>query len=231
PRSLQTRRATRRSTLFPYTTLFRSGRVVDERGRPLVGVSVRIKGSSRGTSTDQDGYFTLPNAGQPTLIISYVGYQTQEVQHVAGVMDIILAPDFGDLVAVTVIAYGTSSRRTSTGSTARISSEEISRAPVNNVLEALQGQIAGLDISAGSGLPGSSFNVRLRGLNSIGASNAPLFIVDGVPFFSESLNMFTGDNGTQSPIAGINPSDIERIDVLKDADATAIYGSRGANGV
>lgn len=207
------------------------GRVVDERGRPLVGVSVRIKGSSRGTSTDQDGYFTLPNAGQPTLIISYVGYQTQEVQHVAGVMDIVLAPDFGDLDAVTVIAYGTSSRRTSTGSTARISSEEISRAPVNNVLEALQGQIAGLDISAGSGLPGSSFNVRLRGLNSIGASNAPLFIIDGVPFFSESLNMFTGDNGTQSPIAGINPSDIERIDVLKDADATAIYGSRGANGV
>src|SRR5690606_10795588 len=207
------------------------GRVVDERGRPLVGVSVRIKGSSRGTSTDQDGYFTLPNAGQPTLIISYVGYQTQEVQHVAGVMDIVLAPDFGDLDAVTVIAYGTSSRRTSTGSTARISSEEISRAPVNNVLEALQGQIAGLDISAGSGLPGSSFNVRLRGLNSIGASNAPLFIVDGVPFFSEALNMFTGDNGTQSPIAGINPSDIERIDVLKDADATAIYGSRGANGV
>lgn len=207
------------------------GRILDERGRPLVGVSVRVKGSSRGTSTDQDGYFSIREQGQPTLVISYVGYQTQEVKFVPGIDDIMLSPDFGDLDAVTVIAYGTSSRRTSTGSTASITSEEISRAPVNNVLEALQGQVAGLDISAGNGLPGSSFNVRLRGLNSISASNAPLFIVDGVPFFSESLNMFTGDNGTQSPIAGINPSDIERIDVLKDADATAIYGSRGANGV
>lgn len=209
----------------------RRGRVLDERGRPLVGVSVRVKGSSRGTSTNQDGYFSIREEGQPTIVVSYLGYQTQELQFVPGMADITLTPDFGNLDAVTVIAYGTTSRRTSTGSTASITSEDIARAPVNNVLEALQGQIAGLDISAGNGLPGSSFNVRLRGLNSIGASNAPLYIIDGVPFFSESLNMFSGDNGTHSPIAGINPSDIERIDVLKDADATAIYGSRGANGV
>src|SRR5690606_15015630 len=206
----------------------RQGRVLDERGRPLAGVSVRVKGSSRGTSTDQDGFFSIREEGQPTIVVSYLGYQTQELQFVLGMADITLAPDFGNLDAVTVIAYGTTSRRTSTGSTASITSEDISRAPVNNVLEALQGQIAGLDVSAANGLPGSSFNVGLRGLNSIGASNAPLYIVDGVPFFSESLNMFSGDNGTHSPIAGINPSDIERIDVLKDADATAIYGTRGA---
>ncbi len=207
------------------------GRVVDENGQPLVGVSIRVKGTTRGTSTDGAGYFTLREEGQPILIISYVGYQTRELAFSQALQEIALAPDFGDLDAVTVIAYGTTSRRTSTGSTASITSEEISRAPVNNVLEALQGQIAGLDISPANGLPGSSFNVRLRGLNSIGASNAPLYIVDGVPYFSESLNMFSGDNGSQSPISGVNPNDIERIDVLKDADATAIYGSRGANGV
>ncbi|TYR37842.1 TonB-dependent receptor [Sphingobacterium phlebotomi] len=209
----------------------RQGRIVDETGKPLAGVTVRIKGTPQVTSTDQQGFFEVKEEGTVTLIVSYIGYQTQEIVYVNDTQEIVLAPDFGNLDAVTVIAYGTTSKRVSTGSTASITSEELSRAPVNNVLEALQGQIAGLDINATSGLPGSSPNVRLRGINSIAASSSPLYIVDGVPFFSESLNMFTGDNGNQSPIAGINPSDIERIDVLKDADATAIYGSRGANGV
>jgi len=209
----------------------RRGRILSEEGKPIAGVTVRIKGTSKVTSTDQEGIFVVKEEGPVTLTISSVGYQTQEVEYTRDMQDIILASDFGNLDAVTVIAYGTTSKRVSTGSTSSITSAELSRAPVNNVLEALQGQIAGLDINSSNGLPGSSFNVRLRGINSIDASSAPLYIVDGVPFFSESLTMFTGDNGNHSPIAGINPSDIERIDVLKDADATAIYGSRGANGV
>src|SRR5690606_9783612 len=209
----------------------RRGRILSEEGKPIAGVTVRIKGTSKVTSTDQEGVFVVKEEGPVTLTISSVGYQTQEIEYTRDMQDIILASDFGNLDAVTVIAYGTTSKRVSTGSTSSITSAELSRAPVNNVLEALQGQIAGLDINSSNGLPGSSFNVRLRGINSIDASSAPLYIVDGVPFFSESLTMFTGDNGNHSPIAGINPSDIERIDVLKDADATAIYGSRGANGV
>ncbi len=209
----------------------RQVRILDENGKPLAGVTIRIKGANRVTSTDQSGAFSVAVDVQPTLVISYVGYKTKEIQLTASVSEIMLEQDFGNLDVVTVIAYGTSSKRVSTGSTSSITSEEISRAPVNNPLEALQGRIAGLDISSSNGLPGSSFNVRLRGLNSIAANNSPLYIVDGVPFISESLNMFSGDNGQQSPIAGINPGDIERIDVLKDADATAIYGSRGANGV
>lgn len=209
----------------------RQGRILNESGIPLPGVTVRIKGTNRVTSTDQNGNFTIKEEGNVTLIISSVGYKTQELSYATGMQDIVLASDFGSLDAVTVIAYGTTSKRVSTGSTASITSEELSRAPVNNVMEALQGRVAGLDISSSNGLPGAAINVRLRGINSIAANSSPLYIVDGVPFFSESLNMFTGDNGTQSPIAGINPSDIDRIDVLKDADATAIYGSRGANGV
>lgn len=209
----------------------RRGRILNESGKPMAGVTVRIKGTNKATSTDQQGLFSVREGGTVTLVISSVGYQTQEVEYTKDMEDFVLAPDFGSLDAVTVIAYGTTSKRVSTGSTTSVTSEELSRAPVNNVMEALQGRIAGLDINSNNGLPGSTFNVRLRGINSIDANSTPLYIVDGVPFFSESLNMFTGDNGNQSPIAGINPSDIERIDVLKDADATAIYGSRGANGV
>lgn len=209
----------------------RRGTVRNENGEPVRGATVRVKGTNIVMSTDQNGEFVLKTAGSVPLQVSYLGYQTQELTFSADGQEVLLSPDFGNLDAVTVIAYGTTSKRVSTGSTSSISSEEIARAPVNNALEALQGRIAGLDIGSSNGLPGSSPNVRLRGLNSIAADNSPLYIVDNVPYFSESLNMFNGDNGAQSPIAGINPSDIERIDVLKDADATAIYGSRGANGV
>lgn len=213
-----------------------AGQVVDENGLPLAGVTVRIKGASAVTTTDNDGRFilTAPGAGA-ILVVSYIGYQTREVngaQLTGANSTVALQPDFGKLDEVTVIAYGTTSKRVSTGSSAGISATEIAQAPINNPLEALQGRIAGLEVNATNGLPGSAFTVRLRGLNSTrSGGNDPLYIVDGVPYFSQPLNQFTGDNGQQSPLAGINPADIERIDILKDADATAIYGSRAANGV
>lgn len=210
------------------------GRIVDEQGTPLRGVTIRLKNTAQVFTSAADGTFSLPAQEKGILVISYVGYQSREIQVNAatnGLKDISLLPDFGSLDAVTVIAYGTSSKRVSTGSTATVTSADIQKAPINNPLEALQGRVAGLDINASSGLPGSSFSVRLRGLNSVSKDNSPLYVVDGIPYFSESLNMFNGDNGKQSPLAAINPNDIERIDVLKDADATAIYGSRAANGV
>ncbi|EEI92769.1 TonB-linked outer membrane protein, SusC/RagA family [Sphingobacterium spiritivorum ATCC 33300] len=213
------------------------GYVFDEKGNKLAGVTVRLKGTNLVTSTNGNGYFELSgaNTSQPVLIISYIGYQLLEQAYTptsAEGTELRLQPDLGNLDEVTVIGYGTTSKRVSTGSTAGISSDVIQRAPVNNPLEALQGRIAGLEVNSSNGLPGASFNVRLRGINSLNENaNAPLYIIDGVPYFSESLNVFTGDNGSQSPLAAINPADIERIDVLKDADATAIYGSRGANGV
>jgi len=212
-----------------------SGRVLDETGTPLAGVTVRITGTPVTTSTDTEGNFSIrATEANPVLAISYIGYQTVEITAdnlTDGAHIIRLQPDFGRLDEVTVIGYGTTSKRVSTGSTAGITSDEISQAPINDPLAALQGRIAGLEVNSSNGLPGSAFTVRLRGLNSLGGSNDPLYIIDGIPYFSESLNMFRGDNGGQSPLSGINPADIERIDVLKDADATAIYGSRGANGV
>ncbi|WP_437920639.1 SusC/RagA family TonB-linked outer membrane protein [Sphingobacterium sp. LRF_L2] len=214
------------------------GLVRDEKAHPLAGVTVKVKEGSQLVFTDANGRFDIPDVSvlQPTIVLSYLGYQTKEyvfdVENSTDAVTLDLIPDFGNIDAVTVIAYGTTSKRVSTSSTAGIGSDVIARAPVNNPLEALQGRIAGLEVNSSSGLPGSSFTVRLRGLNSSRQEgNAPLYIVDGIPYFSESLNVFSGDNGSQSPLTAINPADIERIDVLKDADATAIYGSRGANGV
>lgn len=213
-----------------------SGKVADENGRPLPGVTVREKGYQHLTNTTADGTFSLVLSSRNSVItFSFIGYQTRELtydQLAAASFQLVLQPDFGNLDEVTVIGYGTTSRRVSTGSTAGVTSAEITAAPINDPLAALQGRIAGLEVASTNGLPGSAFTVRLRGLNSIGeGKNEPLYIIDGIPYFSESLNMFNGDNGAQSPLSGINPADIERIDVLKDADATAIYGSRGANGV
>src|SRR5690606_9786573 len=142
-----------------------------------------------------------------------------------------MEPDLGNLDEVVVIGYGTSSIRKNVGSISSITSNELENQPVIDPLAAMQGRIAGLNISANSGLPGASFNVQLRGANSINNGNSPLYIIDGVPFSDNNMNQFITAGGNQSPLSIINPRDIERIDVLKDADATAIYGSRAANGV
>ncbi|MET4547440.1 TonB-linked SusC/RagA family outer membrane protein [Pedobacter africanus] len=213
--------------------IYINGRVTDENNLPLPGVSVKIKGTNKGVVTDNEGKYIIqvPNESA-ILVFSYIGYLTAEGTVQNGRMtNIRLKPDVGSLDAVVVIGYGTTTKRANTGSVTSITSKTIGAQPVNDPLSALQGRVAGLEISAVTGYPGSGYNVRLRGQNSIGAGNDPLYIVDGVPFISESLSQFTGANGNQSPLSSINPADIERIDILKDADATAIYGSRAANGV
>jgi TonB-dependent SusC/RagA subfamily outer membrane receptor len=152
-----------------------------------------------------------------------------------------LKPAHSDLNEVQVIGYGSTTKRSNTGAVSSITAQEISRQTVTNPLTALQGHIAGMQITQDNGLPGGGIRVQIRGLNTASAGFVPLYVVDGVPFTlfnggqptSDALNAYgiSGASGSISPFSVINPEDIERIDVLKDADATAIYGSRGSNGV
>ena len=208
------------------------GVVKDEKGAEMPGVSVRVKGKPIQTVTDGNGAFRIKASNDDVLVFSYIGYATTEIQVISGKAIVVtLKPDVGTLDAVVVIGYGTTTKRANTGSVTSVTAAQIANQPVTDPLAALQGRVAGLDISAITGYPGSGYTVRLRGQNSISSGNDPLYIVDGVPFISETLSTLNAANGTQSPLSSINPADIEQIDILKDADATAIYGSRGANGV
>ncbi len=197
-----------------------SGTVVDQTGEPVIGASVVVKGTTGGTVTDIDGNFTIQNVpAKGSLVISYVGYTTQTVP-VSGKskITVTLQEDRQLLDEVVVVGYGVQKKSDVTGAMASVSAEELNARPVNNALEALQGKAAGVDITTNE-RPGQLGSILIRGQRSISASNAPLYVVDGVPLMSASA------------IETLNPRDIETIDILKDASATAIYGSRGANGV
>ena len=197
-----------------------TGTVKDATGEPMIGVSVVVDGTSNGGVTDLNGRFTIqrvPNNG--TLKFSYVGFKDQKVSVVGkSAIDVVMKEDAMGLDEVVVVGYGTQKKSDVTGSITSVGSEELNIRPVNNALEALQGKAAGVDITTNE-RPGELGSVRIRGQRSITADNAPLYVVDGVPLLSASA------------IETLNPRDIESIDILKDASATAIYGSRGANGV
>jgi TonB-linked SusC/RagA family outer membrane protein len=223
-----------------------TGIITDEIGNPLPGVSIRIKGDKEfSTASDQNGHYSIiiPTGKTLTIILSYVGYVTKEiaVDEKTTSLKTTLVPEAGSLNEVQVIGYGTTTRKLNTGSVASISAEEIEKQPVGNPLAALAGRMAGVLIAQNNGIPGSTVQVQIRGQNSLSQGGIPLYVIDGVPFTNfngaspptDNLNAFgtSGASGGISPFGMINPSDIERIDILKDADATAIYGSRGANGV
>ncbi|WP_344674088.1 SusC/RagA family TonB-linked outer membrane protein [Sphingobacterium kyonggiense] len=208
------------------------GRVRDENQQAMSNVSIRIKQSNQTFQTDANGDFSFDGPSSGTLVFTFMGYKTQEVAYSgSSQLNISMVPDLGNLDEVVVIGYGTSSVRKNVGSVSSVSAQDLEKQPVLDPLAAMQGRISGLSISSNSGLPGGSYNVQLRGANSINNGNSPLYIVDGVPFSDNAMNQFISASGNQNPLSLINPKDIERIDVLKDADATAIYGSRGANGV
>ena len=197
-----------------------SGKVVDATGEPVIGASVVVKGTTTGAVTDIDGNFSIPNVPRnANLEISYIGFKTQSVS-VSGknAINVTLQEDRQMLDDVVVVGYGVQKKSDVTGAMASVSTEELNARPVNNALEALQGKAAGVDITTNE-RPGSLGSIRIRGERSLTAGNAPLYVVDGVPLMSASA------------IETLNPRDIETIDILKDASATAIYGSRGANGV
>ncbi len=197
-----------------------TGKVVDANGEPVIGASVMVKGTSNGVVTDLDGNYSISNVpAGASLNISYVGYRTRIVA-VDGksLLNVTMEEDRQLLDEVVVVGYGTQKRSDVTGSMVNIGEEQLNTRPVNNAFEALQGKAAGVDITTNE-RPGQLGSIRIRGERSIGATNAPLYVVDGVPLMSASA------------IETLNPRDIESIDILKDASATAIYGSRGANGV
>ena len=194
------------------------GKVVDSKGEPVIGATIKEVGTDNGTVTDIDGNFTIHTQANATLEVSFIGYQSQTLKAVTGRdLAITLAEDMEVLDEVVVVGYGSVKKRDLTGSVSQVNSSTISnQAVMKDPLQALQGKIAGADITMGNA-PGSSSTIVIRGYNSLNAGNEPLIVVDDAPF---------GGN-----IDEINPAEIETIDVLKDASSTAIYGSRGANGV
>ena len=196
-----------------------SGTVVDAAGESIIGASVVVKGTSTGTVTDLDGKFVLQNVPENgSLVISYVGYRTQTLAAAGkSQFDVTLEEDKQLLDEVVVVGYGVQRKSDVTGALTRVGEKELNAKPVSNAFEALQGKAAGVDVTT-SERPGTVGSITIRGTRSISASSAPLYVVDGVPLQAGGIET-------------INPRDIESIDILKDASSTAIYGSRGANGV
>jgi len=219
-----------------------TGRVVGEDGQSLPGATVIVKGTNNSTITDAKGNFTLfkVDAGA-TLVITFVGYERQEIAAAPDLGKIQMKVASSQLDAVQVIAYGQTTQRLSVGNISSVSGKVIEEQPVNNPLLALEGRVPGLFITQANGLAGGAVTLRIQGQNSIQNGNDALYVIDGVPFSSQNLPNLGGILGNSgatvngsyvngSPFSFINPSDIESIEVLKDADATAIYGSRAANG-
>ncbi|MDD3724472.1 MAG: TonB-dependent receptor [Bacteroidales bacterium] len=192
------------------------GTVVDENGDPAIGATIQVKGTMQGTITDADGNFTITAPAGSTLVISYVGYTTQEVP-VSPNVRVTLVTDSELLEEVMVVAYGTAKKESFTGSASVVKSDKIEKRMVANVTKALDGMAAGVQTTSGSGQPGAGAAVIIRGFGSINASTTPLYVVDGVPY--------------DGAINAINPNDIESMTIIKDASAGALYGARGANGV
>ena len=209
------------------------GTITDESQLPVAGAVVQISPAGATTMSDESGNFSLEVAEANTrLMISRAEMVTQEVVVKAPAsLSLTMIHKIGSLDETYVIAYGRSSKRLGTGTVSSIKRAEIEKQPVSNPLAALAVRVSGLEITQQSGTPGSAFRVRLRGQNSMASGNDPLIIVDGIPFPFNPIGFTVAGGVTVSPLAILNPSDIESIEVLKDADATAIYGSRGANGV
>jgi TonB-linked SusC/RagA family outer membrane protein len=223
------------------TTIPVTGRVTNEKGEPIAGATVQVKGTKYGVSTGIDGTFSLHNIiPKSTLTVSSIQYQTTQVPASGKVMVIQLQESVSDLDETVIIAYGSTTKRYATGNISTVKAKDIEKQPVNNPILALQGRVPGLFITQENGIPGGGITVRIQGQNSIGNGNDPLYIINGVPYASQMLatttNFVLGSSGGPpgsgqgNPLSYINPADIESIDVLKDADATAIYGSRAANG-
>jgi len=207
-----------------------SGKVLDETGQPLPGASVVVKGTTRSTSTDVNGNFKLAGLtnGAITLSASFIGYQTLDkavTVSANATANFQLVPDAQKLNEVVVIGYGTAEKKNLTGSITTVNSKDFQKGTITTPEQLIQGKVAGVNIISGGGAPGGGSTIRIRGGASLNASNDPLIVVDGVPFSGNGIG------NAPSPLSLINPNDIETFTVLKDANATAIYGSRASNGV
>jgi len=239
----------------PPTKIDVKGKVVNEKGEPVPGATVKIKGAKMASaSTNEAGEFEIKEVeSNASIVVSSVGYELWEVKLKGKVaLSVLLHTKVSSLDETQVIAYGTTTQRFNVGSVTTVKAEDIAKQPVTNPLQALEGRVPGLVVTQSSGVPGATVQMQIRGQNSLNPSTGgimpldnPLVIIDGVPFSPQNSNInqlssitapgtsnvYNNIYGGMSPFNSINPSDIESIDVLRDADATAIYGSRGANGV
>ena len=207
------------SLSFAQTTKMVTGTITDAvSGESLIGVNIMIEGSATGTTTDLDGKYSLNVPENAVLVVSYIGYETIK-ESVKGrtVIDVKLGAKSEVMDEVVVVGYTTMKKADVLGAVSKVGTKELTAAPLASAEQALQGRIAGVQVSAATGAPGADISVRVRGVGSIYSDNAPLYIVDGIPS-SEGLN-------------NISPNDIENVTVLKDASSAAIYGSRATNGV
>lgn len=220
------------------------GIIKDKQGNPLAGATIRLKGSSHGVSSDNNGQFTIEAKTGDELIITYVGYQTRTIKVNGAVLDLIQLEPLESALHEVVVStgYWTTAKKKSVGNISKVTAKDIERQPVTSPLLALQGRMPGVEITPTGGTPGAAVSIRIRGENSLRTrwaspvdGNLPLYVVDGVPLSSIPVQSGSGSSSLLGwgidPLSGIDPANIESIEVLKDADATAIYGSRGANGV
>ncbi|QHT65510.1 TonB-dependent receptor [Rhodocytophaga rosea] len=210
-----------------------SGRVTDEKDEGIPGASILVKGTTRGTITDPQGSFTLNASPEEVLVFSFLGYETQEVTVGSRTaFSVKLNPDVRNLEEVVVVGYGTVKKSDLTGSVSSIRSESIKEMPVVSVDQAIQSRAAGVQVTQTSAAPGGGISIRVRGANSINSGSEPLYVIDGFPMYPDNEAIGTsGNRRATNAMATINPNEIESIEILKDASATSIYGSRGSNGV
>jgi TonB-linked SusC/RagA family outer membrane protein len=223
-----------RTVPLPQKGISLQGQVVSDNGEPLIGTTIIVKGTNQLTISDNEGRFYFKDIDKDAvLVVTNVGYTSKEIAvNSRSNLNIQLSAAITPLDESIIIAYGTTTRRFNTGTVSRVSSAEIEKQPVSNPLAAMEGRMAGVVVTQESGLPGSNFSVLIRGRNSIQNGTSPLYIIDGVPFLSDNDRLTQRSQiNANSPFNTLNPADIQSIEVLKDADATAIYGSRGANGV
>ncbi|PCE64457.1 TonB-dependent receptor [Sediminicola luteus] len=217
-------------------TINANGTVLDENGLPMAGASVVEQGSSNGTSTDFDGKFSLQVTRGATLTVSYIGYTPKTVTASnESPLSIQLQVDASNLEEVVLVGYGSQRAKDVTGAVKVLDDSEFNQGVVNSPGQLLQGKVSGVNITSGTGEPGSAIDINIRGVNSIGSGSNPLFVIDGVPVEGASAGVNglggIGTTRAKSPLNFLNPADIANITILKDASATAIYGTRGANGV
>ncbi|MEX6686184.1 TonB-dependent receptor [Danxiaibacter flavus] len=216
----------------PVTT---SGKVASAKGEPLEGISVFVKGSRKGTATDKDGNYSISSSSDATLVFSGEGFKRKEVRLINdNAITVTLDQEVATLAGVVVVGYGTQRKKDVTGSVSSITSKDFNKGMQASVDQLISGRAPGVQVTQSSAEPGGGVSIRIRGANSINANNEPLYVIDGLPIDNSPVtpnSPITTDGAVRNPLNALNPADIESVEILKDASATAIYGSRGANGV
>ena len=209
-----------------------TGTVSDDKNNPVPATSILVKGTKAGTIASVNGKYAINASTGQTLVFKSVNYNTKEVVvGTSNIINVTLTESNSQLNEVVVIGYGTAKRANVTGATATFKNENLNERAITRVDQALVGQLAGVTVKQTTGLPGKGFSIQIRGTGSIGAGNEPLYVIDGFPLTVNSSNITNGSYSTGNPLDNINPNDIDNIEVLKDAAAAAIYGSRASNGV